>query len=285
MANLRKIHKRIKSVENTRQITKSMKMVAASKLRRTQSAFGAQGEFAGRCEMMLAEVCSGAQELEHPLLRPHKEQRTVCYVLILGNRGLCGAYNHNLLRYQEELAHSDGRDCFLVVCGRWGKDLLPGTGLSVERTVEISDTPTAAEAQQLAAGLREIYLSGKADEIRLVYQQYKSVLQQVPCSKQLLPISLEKGRGEGSRYLFEPDRDSLLEKLLQMYLDNTVYSVLLEARAGEHSARMTAMSAAADNTEELIEELTLELNHARQSAITTEISEIVGGAAALNDAR
>ena len=125
----------------------------------------------------------------------------------------------------------------------------------------------------------------EADEICLVYQHYRSILQQVPSKKQLLPISLEKGKGEGSRYLFEPDRDSLLEKLLQMYLDNMVHSVLLEARAGEHSARMTAMSSAADNTEELIEELTLELNHARQSAITTEISEIVGGAAALHDSR
>ena len=285
MANLRKIRNRIKSVENTRQITKSMKMVAAAKLRRTQSAFAAQRDFAERSEKMLAEVCSGAGELKHPLLRPHGENRTVCYALVVGNRGLCGTYNQALLRYLEEQARTDGRDCFLVVCGRWGKDQLPGTGLRVERTVEISDTPTAAEARDLAACLRELYLSGMADEICLVYQHYKSILQQVPCKKQLLPISLEKGKGEGSRYLFEPDRDSLLEKLLQMYLDNMVHSVLLEARAGEHSARMTAMSSAADNTEELIEELTLELNHARQSAITTEISEIVGGAAALNDSR
>ena len=283
MANLRAIRNRIKSVENTRQITKSMKMVAASKLRRTQAAFGAQREFARRCETILADVTAGVQDLRNPLLRPHPEVRTVCYVLVVGNRGLCGAYNQSLLRYMEELVRQDGRDGFLVVCGRWGKDLLPDIGIPIRRSFDaISDTPAAAEAREVAAYLRQLYLDGEADEIRLVYQHYKSVLQQNPGQEPLLPIQRPEKGGEGSRYLFEPDRDSLLDKLLDMYIDNTIHSVLLEARTGEHSARMTAMTAAADNTEELIHELTLELNHARQSAITTEISEIVGGAAALN---
>ena len=263
MANLRAIRTRIKSVENTRQITKSMKMVAAAKLRRTQEAFG-------------------DGETENPLLRPHEENRTVCYVLIVGNRGLCGTYNHALLRYLEELARKDGRNCFLVVCGRWGKDLLPGTGLPVKRTFEVSDTPNTAEAQEVAAYLRQLYLDGEADQVTLVFQQYKSVLQQTPGCRQLLPLQREEGQAGSGRYLFEPDRESLLDTLLTMYIDNTVHAALLEARTGEHSARMTAMTAAADNTEELIAKLTLELNHARQSAITTEISEIVGGAAALH---
>ena len=286
MANLRAIRNRIKSVENTRQITKSMKMVAASKLRRTQAAFGAQREFARRCEKILADVTAGAQDLKSPLLQPRPTVGTVCYVLVVGNRGLCGAYNQSLLRYVEELAERNGRDCFLVVCGRWGKDLLPGTGLPIRRSFDtISDTPRAHEARELAAYLRQLYLDGEADEIRLVYQHYKSVLQQVPGEELLLPIARPGTGGESSHYLFEPDRDSLLDKLLDMYMDNTIHSVLLEARTGEHSARMTAMTAAADNTEELIGELTLELNHARQSAITTEISEIVGGASALNQDR
>ncbi|MBO5556689.1 MAG: ATP synthase F1 subunit gamma [Oscillospiraceae bacterium] len=282
MANLRAIRTRIKSVENTRQITKSMKMVAAAKLRRTQAAFGAQKDFAQRSARMLAEVSGGGRETENPLLKPHEENRTVCYVLIVGNRGLCGTYNHALLRYLEDLARKDGRDCCLVVCGRWGKDLLPGTGLPVKRTFEVSDTPGTAEAQELAAYLRQLYLSGEVDEVVLVFQQYKSVLQQYPGCRKLLPLEQEEGKGDAGRYLFEPDRESLLDTLLTMYIDNTVHAALLEARTGEHSARMTAMTAAADNTEELIADLTLELNHARQSAITTEISEIVGGAAALN---
>ena len=283
MANLRKIRMRIKGVESTRQITKSMKMVAAAKLRRTQTAFGAQRAFARRSEAMLAEALAGAKKLSNPLLEPHPQATKVCYVLIVGNRGLCGTYNHALLHYVEELAREDGRESFLVVCGRWGRDLLPGTGLPIERSFEISDAPSGAEARELAAYLRQLYLSDAADEIRLVYQHYKSVLQQNPCDQTLLPIPPRESKRDRSDTIFEPDRDTLLDKLLDMYIENTVHSVLLEARTGEHSARMTAMTAAADNTEELIGELTLELNHARQAAITTEISEIVGGAAALNN--
>ena len=286
MANLRKIRTRIKSVESTRQITKSMKMVAAAKLRRTQSAFNAQREFAARCTGILKRVSAGAGELDSPLLKPRAEVKTICYVLALGNRGLCGTYNQALLRYVEELAGQDGKDCFLVVCGRWGKDLLPGTGIRIERSFDsMSDTPGAAEAVELADFLKELFLSGKADEIRLVYQHYKSVLQQAPCQRTLLPIARPEGRAAGGEWLFEPDRASLIQQLLELYLVNSVHEMLLEARTGEHSARMTAMTAAADNTEELIGKLTLQLNHARQAAITTEISEIVGGAAALDQAR
>ncbi len=281
MANLRKINKRIKGVENTRQITKSMKMVAAAKLRRTQEAFAAQQAFAGRCETLLAEVCADLQELQNPLLQPREESRRVCYVLLLGNRGLCGTYNHALLRYAQELARQDSRESFFVVCGRWGKELLPGAGIAVERSVAVSDTPAAQEAGELAAYLRELYQSGQADEVQMVYQHYRSVLQQQPTHKRLLPLTLAREGSARERYLFEPDRESLLEKLLQLYLNNTVHALLLEARTGEHSARMTAMTAATDNTEELLAELRLELNHARQTAITTEISEIVGGAEAL----
>ena len=286
MANLRKIHKRIKGVESTRQITKSMKMVAASKLRRTQGAFAAQRAFAERCEGLLAEVCADAGELEHPLLRPREEPRRVCYVLLLGNRGLCGGYNHELLRYAREQIEAEDREASLLLCGRWGKDILPGMGLPPAESFPISDSPDAGEARALAEHLREMYLRGETDEIQLLYQHYRSVLQQEPCRKQLLPLPLERGDRAGeSRWLFEPDRDSLLDKLLRLYLDNLLHSVLLEARTGEHSARMTAMSAAADNTEELIGKLRLELNHARQAAITTEISEIAGGAAALQQSR
>ena len=282
MANLRKIRSRIKSVENTRQITKSMKMVAAAKLRRTQAVFGAQQDFAARCAAMLAQVCAGESVPKEALLQRRDPVKTVCYVLIPGNRGLCGTYNQSLLRYMEELAADDGRDCFLVVCGRWGRDLLPGTGLRVERSFEVSDTPGFAEARELAGYLRELYLSGAADEVRLVYQRYKSVLQQTPGESTLLPVPLPEG--ERTRdWLFEPDRDTLISALLALYLENTVQAALLEARTGEHSARMTAMTAAADNTDELIAELTLELNHARQASITTEITEIVSGAAALGD--
>ena len=281
MANLRAIRSRIKSVQNTQQITKSMKMVAAAKLRRTQAAFSALRSFAEKSGEILAQVGVGASE--NPYLNAHAERNTVCYVLIVGNRGLCGTYNTALLRYLEDRQKKDGREAFLVVAGRWGKDMIPSVGLPIRRSFEISDTPSSAEARELTDYLRQLYRGGEADEIVLVFEQFKSVLSQTPGCKTLLPLTPpEGGVIDSSNMIFEPDRDSLLDALVEMYLDNSVHAALLEARTGEHSARMTAMTAASDNTEELIGELTLELNHARQAAITTEISEIVGGASALS---
>ncbi len=279
MANLRKIRTRIKSVQSTQQITKSMKMVAAAKLRRTQTAFGDLRSFAETSARILERV--GAEASDNPYLQAREERKTVCYVLIVGNRGLCGTYNTALLRYLEDKAEKDGREACLVVAGRWGKDMSQTLKLPIRRSFEISDTPSSAEARELSEYLRALYRDGEADEIVLVYQQFKSVLSQSPGCRTLLPLEPRKGTGVGD-VIFEPDRESLLDRLVDLYLDNTVQATLLEARTGEHSSRMTAMTAASDNTEELINELTLELNHARQAAITTEISEIVGGAAALS---
>lgn len=281
MANLRKIRTRIKSVQSTQQITKSMKMVAASKLRRTQAAFGDLRSFAEKSGEILSRVGSGAKD--NPYLTAHAEREKLCYVLIVGNRGLCGTYNTSLLRYVDELRGQDEREAFLVVAGRWGKDMIQTLGLPVRRSFEISDTPSSAEARALSDYLRELYRDGEADEIVLVYQQFRSILSQNPGSRTLLPLTLQESAAGDRDVIFEPDRESLLNTLVDMYLDNTVHAALLEARTGEHSSRMTAMTSASDNTEELIAELTLELNHARQSAITTEISEIVGGAAALKN--
>ena len=281
MANLRAIRSRIKSVQNTQQITKSMKMVAAAKLRRTQTAFSALRSFADKSGEILSQVGAGASE--NPYLNAHAQRDRVCYVLIVGNRGLCGTYNTALLRYLEDRQKKDGREAFLVVAGRWGKDMIPTVGIPIRRSFEISDTPSSAEARELTDYLRQLYRGGEADEIVLVFEQFKSVLSQTPGCKTLLPLTPpEGGVIDSSNMIFEPDRDSLLDALVEMYLDNSVHAALLEARTGEHSARMTAMTSASDNTEELIGELTLELNHARQAAITTEISEIVSGASALS---
>ena len=184
MANLRKIRTRIKSVQSTQQITKSMKMVAASKLRRTQAAFGDLRAFADKSGEILARVSAGAED--NPYLTTHAENRRVCYVLIVGNRGLCGTYNTALLRYLEELAAKEERESFLVVAGRWGKDMIQTLGLPVRRSFEISDAPTSAEARELSGYLRELYRDDEADEIVLVYQQFHSVLSQNPDSRTLL---------------------------------------------------------------------------------------------------
>ncbi len=284
MANLRAIRTRIKSVENTRQITKSMKMVAAAKLRRTQSAFASLQAYAEKSGELLREASAGlGGETDNPYLRRSDASGCVCYVMIVGNRGLCGTYNHALLRFCEKLIKDEKRKTRLIVCGRWGRDLIEMAGLTVEETVEISDTPAHEEALALAEKLKTLYREQSVDEVVLVYQHYRSVLSQVPVQKTLLPLEQPAKEESENSTIFEPDRESLLDVLLDMYIGNTVHAVLLEARTGEHSARMTAMTAAADNTEELLDDLTLELNHARQAAITTEISEIAGGAEALRN--
>lgn len=289
MANTHAIKERIKGVESIRQITKSMKMVAASKLRRTQEARGSLELMAVKSREMLEELAGSDLETENPFLKERKEIRRVCLVLFVGNRGLCGVYNSSLLRYfEEKLAAAAGG--FAVVCGSWGQDVIEASGMNVKkRFSKLGDVPSAAEAREVADYLKGLYLDGEADEIILVYQKYKSVLQQQPGMTVLLPVRPEKSPGDEenqeaqmtANYSFEPDVETIVEALVQLYISNTIFSVMLEARTGEHAARMTSMTSASDSTEELIEELRLELNHARQAAITTEISEIVGGASAL----
>ena len=282
MANMRAIRSRIKSVQNTQQITKTMKMVAAANLRRTQTGMSAMRTFAEQTQQLMDALLAGGAQYPNPLLQRREEVKNVCYVLFVGNRGLCGMYNHANVRFLQQLCREETRPCSVVVYGRWGRDVIAQSGLNVIRTYqEVSDTPTMNDALQLADDLKRMYLSGEADEIHLIYQHFKSVLSQNPTDLQLLPAAPE-AQGESMHdYIFEPDEATILENVLQLYVNNTVLSVLLEAKTGEHAARMTAMSTATDSTRELIAALQLHLNRARQAAITTEISEIVGGANAL----
>lgn len=282
MANMRAIRSRIKSVQNTQQITKTMKMVAAANLRRTQTGMSAMRTFAEQTQQLMDALLAGGAQYPNPLLERREDVKNVCYVLFVGNRGLCGMYNHANLRFLQQLCREETRPCSVVVYGRWGRDVIAQSGLNVTETFhEVSDTPTMNDALQLADYLKRMYLSGEADEIHLIYQHFRSVLSQNPTDLQLLPAAPE-AKGESQHdYIFEPDEATILENVLQLYVNNTVLSVLLEAKTGEHAARMTAMSTATDSTRELIAALQLHLNRARQAAITTEISEIVGGANAL----
>lgn len=289
MASMREIRARIRSVKSTQQITKTMKMVASAKLHRTQSGLSGIRSFARRSQHVLAELMAGENAgYDNEFLLPRKEVRTVCYVLFVGNRGLCGVYNHAVLRHAQELVQADERPCTVVVCGSWGRDIIAQSGLPVCHTFDaLSDTPDMAEALPVADYLKRLYLSGEADEIHLVYQRFRSALQQVPDQVQLLPAQLQPQEREeaGNDYIFEPDARSVLENMVQLYLNNMVYSVLLGAKVSEQASRMAAMSAATDATTELINDLSLQLNRVRQAAITTEIAEIVGGANALKKAK
>ena len=283
MANMRAIRTRIKSVKNTQQITKAMKMVAVSKLRRTQAGMAASRPFADKSQEIMNTLLASASAKENRFIKPHNEVNKVCYVLFVGNRGLCGMYNSAVLHFMQDIAENESRECSVVVCGRWGKDVIAKSGLNVIKTfTELSDTPDSVEALMLSEYLKQMFLNGEADEVHLVYEHYVSALSQKPTVEQLLPAKPVGDTTDGEKdIIFEPDAASVLESILQLYINNKVFSVMLDAKCGEHSARMTAMTAATDNTTELIAELGLSLNRARQAAITTEISEIVGGAAAL----
>ena len=282
MANMRAIRSRIKSVQNTQQITKTMKMVAAANLRRTQTGMSAMRTFAEQTQELMDALLAGGKQYDHPLLQRRQDPQKICYVLFVGNRGLCGMYNHAVLRYLQQIVRESGRECSVIVCGRWGRDVIAQSGLNVIDTLtEMPDTPNMDDALMLADRLQRMYLHGEADEVHLVYQHFKSILAQNPADLQLLPAAPEAKGESPHEYIFEPDQATILANVLQLYLSNTVYSVMLEAKTGEHAARMTAMSTATDSTKELIAALQLHLNRARQAAITTEISEIVGGANAL----
>ncbi len=280
MANMRAIRNRIKSIENTRQITRSMRMVAASKLRRTQERWQQLDEFSRVSMDVLRRLCAGMKEIRNPLLRPSEGKR-LCLVLFLGNRGLCGVYNSAVIKAAEERIARDGEEVTLVVCGRWGRDRVASLGCPVLRVFDsLSDTPSEEEAAEITEYLKSLFLEDRTDRIELLYEQYRSALSQEPGFLTLLPMEYEKGEGPGD-VIFEPDAETLLDRLTELVLKHTLHAVLLEAKTSEHTARMTAMAAASDNTDELIAALSLQLNHARQAAITTEITEIVGGSNAL----
>ena len=281
MPNIYAIKARIKSVESTRQVTKSMKMVSTAKLRRTQYTMNRVQPFAEHCRRILECLCSGGLETEQALMQARTEIKRVCYVLVVGNRGLCGSYNSDILRYMKELAKREEKEFFTVVCGHWGEDVIAQEGLNVKhRFPELSDTPERGESGMISDYLKELYRSGQADKIVLVYQRHKGMGQEA-VNEQLLPVVPLKGV-KARDYIFEPDRESLLERVADLYVDNVVYEALLQARTGEHFARMTAMTTATDNTDEIIRKLTQEMNTQRQAQITTQISEVIGGANALS---
>ena len=202
MGSMREIRARIKSVKNTQQITKAMKMVASAKLRRTQKGLGGIRTFAQQSRHILSELLAGGNGgYDNPFLRPRGEIKKVCYVVFVGNRGLCGVYNHAILRYAQELVRADIRECSVVVCGSWGRDVIAQSGLPVRHTFDgISDTPGTAQSLPVADYLKRLYLSGEADEIHLVYQRFYSALQQVPSQMQENKEIAEKLTDEAGKF-------------------------------------------------------------------------------------
>ncbi len=287
MANLKQIKRRIASVGSTQQITKAMKMVAAAKLRRAQESITLARPYALRLQDVMGRLGIDRDDVSHPLLA-EREPKTVCYLVVTADRGLCGGFNSSVIkRTLQALVEAPREQRSVLYCvGKKGVDYFRHH-VDVEMVGKMSGVFQELDysaATSIGHDLCALYESGKIDRVILVFNEFKSAIQQVLHSDQLLPVPLEETEQETLSKvdaLFEPDRDSLLATLLPMYVNRLVWRVLLDSYAAEQGARMTAMESATDNAGEMIARLTLQYNRSRQAAITQEISEIVGGAAAI----
>jgi F-type H+-transporting ATPase subunit gamma len=286
MAKGRELKGRIKSVENTRKITRTMEMVATSKMKRAVDRVAAARPYALALGEVLAHVHAPELAERFPLLRRPAQERTVALLVLTANRGLCGAFNAALLREaRARVAEWEARGVAveLHVVGRKGVGFFRylGRALATART-DIGDRPAPEEAASLVEGLMARYAAGALDGVYITYAKFKSALSTPPATEPVLPVAAPASAGGPARdFLLAPSADSILEALLPLYVRNTVFRALVETAAGEQGARRTAMKNATDNATEILTLLKRTYNTARQAQITQEIAEIVGGAAAL----
>ncbi|MGE5591584.1 MAG: ATP synthase F1 subunit gamma [Bacillota bacterium] len=290
MAGKRDIVRRIRAVRSIQQMTKAMKMIAAASLRRSQQKVISARPYARSLQDMLLRLVGTDASLKHPLAQLRPVKRTA-YVVITGDRGMAGSYNVNVIRLASTALRESENDTVLIPVGRKGRDFFRRRGHTFpHEIVGLGEEPAFGRARQLAQTLMTMFLNQEVDEVRIIYTEFISALQQRPKDVQLLPITPpQRGEAAGGtqaaggqvEYIYEPSREAVLSSLLPKFVEVQVYRTILEAKASEHGARMTAMGSATDNATEMIASLTLAYNQARQAAITREISEIVGGAEAL----
>lgn len=278
---MREIKRSIKSKQNTRQMTKAMEMIAASRLKKTQDAALASRPYADKLKEVISNIAAGTRDIDHPMLEQREIKRSG-YLVITSDRGMAGGYNANLLRklvqtLQEK--HKSPDEYALFVMGRKGRDFFRKRGFPIaEELVAIPDAPQFSDVKSIAYAAIKQYEEGSIDELVLVYSQFINAISQKPTEKRVLPLQEVSADSETTEYEYEPDAATVLAVLLPKYAETLVYSAVIEAKASEFGARMTAMGSASKNATELISSLTLQYNRARQAAITQEISEIVAGA-------
>lgn len=285
MASLRDIKSRIVSTKKTSQITKAMEMVSASKWNRGVTNAKSFVPYMEKIQEVTASVALGSKGIAHPMLVSRPVKKTG-YIVITSDRGLAGAYNSNVLRqlYQTIQQRHKSNDEFAVIAiGRVARDFFVKRGMSVVLDiVGVADQPSFTEIKDIANKTVGMFADGTFDELYVYYTHYVSAIQQDVTEKKLLPLTdISASSSKLTSYEFEPSAEEILEVLLPQYAESLIYGALLDSKASEHAARMTAMKNATDNAKELINNLSLVYNRARQAAITQEITEIVGGAAAL----
>ncbi len=283
---LRDILRRIRSVKNTQQITKAMKAVSASKLRKAQASMMAARPYANKMVTVLGSLASRAPREYHPLLA-HRGSRRVEFLILTSDRGLCSSFNTNIMKRTIALFNekkAENCDITLNVVGRKGKDFLKRRNYEMRKEwTGISGHLSYSHASMIAQEVIENYVNAEVDEVYIIYNEFKSALAQIVQTEKILPLeppeTVEAG-GAGD-YIYEPSPEAVLDTLLPKYVEFQVYRALLESEASELGARMSAMDAASTNAKEMIAKLTLQYNKARQAAITQELMEIIGGAEAL----
>lgn len=294
MRSLRDIRRRIVSVQNTRKITKAMEMVAAARLRRAQQRIESTRPYALHMLEFIGQLVRYLQvDLSlHPLLREHAQVKKVAIIALTADRGLCGAFNSNIMRRaldKVDYYAAQGVDSDLVILGRKGLSTARFLGYRVDKAyLDVTERTAFLEAQALANGVVRRYTNEAIDRVHLIFNRFKSPMEQYVTDQVILPIQEELTRAyevtapfEHLDFLFEPSPEAILADLLPAYVEVTIYRAILESLASEHGARMTAMRNASEAADEMIEELTLAMNRVRQASITTEITEVVAGADAL----
>lgn len=278
---IREIKRQIKSVQNTRQITKAMEMVASAKLRKAQEKAQASRPYKEKLKEVVSSIASGSEEISHPMLVSRPVKRTA-YIVITSDGGLVGGYNANLLRAVMDTIkakHASTEEYGLFVIGRKGRDYLSRRNQPVVHSVtDLSDSPNFSDIKSLAYSAVQGFELGEYDEVFMCYSRFINAISQIPTVDRLLPFDKVESEGATAEYEYEPSPEGVLEMLLPKYAETLIFSALLEGKASELGAKMTAMGSATKNATEMINQLTLTYNRARQAAITQEITEIVAGA-------
>ncbi|MEC5424472.1 ATP synthase F1 subunit gamma [Virgibacillus sp. C22-A2] len=284
MASLRDIKGRIDSTKKTKQITKAMEMVSASKMSKAEQNAKAFVPYSDKIQEVVASIANNNMDVSHPMLSKRDVKKTG-YLVITSDRGLAGAYNSSILRhlYQTiQQRHTSPDEYTVIAIGRMGFEFCRKRDIPVAKSIlGLGDQPNFAEIKELASETVQMYIDEEIDELNIFYNHYISAISQEVTTKKLLPITnIESMSGSTSQYEYEPDQEQIMEVLLPQYAESLIYGALLDGKASEHAARMTAMRSATDNADDLIGDLTLSYNRARQAAITQEITEIIGGVAA-----
>ncbi len=288
-AELRELRRRIKSVKSTQKITRAMELIAASRITKARQAVEQARPYAEGISRVIRDLAAESSLSQHPILAEREDPTDVAVIVITSDRGLNGAYSSNALRLAEKVIAQEeeaGLTVHLHSVGKKGTGYFRYRGRVPETSFEgIVDRPSYADARTIAEPIVQQFVDKGVDKVWMIYTDFKSALTQTPNAVRILPVdrrSLEGGEGIAPEFLIEPAPEDILDALIPRYVEHQVFAGLLESAASVHAATQRAMKAATDNAGEVIDSLTIEANQARQAAITTEISEIVGGAEALS---